>query len=849
MLKLTLRGLWSRKLRSALTFVVVMLGVSLMSGTLVLTDTIRQTFDDLFADVNRGTDVHVRGVTLFEAPFGGETQRPRLDEETVERIEAVDGVAVAEPSIQGYAQIIDEDGEPIGDPGFGPPTFGGNWGTVDELNPFTLVEGGRAPEAEDELVIDKRSADEAGFDVGDTVAVQTQSGVERYELVGIARFGTAGSPGGATFALTTLPAAQERIAQPGEIDSVSIVADEGVGQRELADRVQAELGDEVEVLTGTEITEEDQDEIEEALQFFTGFLTAFAVIALVVGAFVIYNSLTILVAQRNREMALLRAVGATRSQVLKAVLLEAVMIGGLASIAGFALGLGVASGLKAMLDAFGFDLPAGGTVVRAGAVVAAIVSGFVVTVASAVIPAVRASRVSPLAAMRDVAVERSTHLRIRFVIAVGVAVLGALSLISGVSGDGGVLAVGVGVFLVFVAAVLFGPVFARRTVRILGAPISAAKGMTGELARENAARNPKRTAATASALMIGVGVIAFFLAFNSSLRASIDDVIDDQFVGDFAVNTGTFGFGGLPPDLSERLNDLPEVDVASGIRGVQARVDGNNTFASGIDPLPGFELFDIAPIRGNADDLAEPDTIAVFEGRAEDKGWSVGDEIEVIFPQHGATRLRIAMIYDNKELAGDYTVGTPTLDRYVPDPADFAVLVRLADGVDPESGRRALERVADDYPTGELLDIDEFKDAQAEQFTPILGLVTVLMLLTIIIALLGIMNTLALSVLERTRELGLLRAVGATRRQIRTMIRWESVVITVLGSTIGLALGLFFAWAIGRALEEDGFTTYQIPYGGVVAVVIVSALFGMLAALYPAWRAGRLDVLEAIATE
>jgi putative ABC transport system permease protein len=848
MLRLTLRGLWSRKLRTALTFVVVMLGVSLMAGTLVLTDTIRKTFDDLFADVNRGTDVYVRGVTQFESSFG-DTQRPRLDDSIVEDIEVTDGVAIAEPSVQGYAQIIGKEGEPIGDPGFGPPTFGGNWSTVDELNPFTLVEGGRAPEADDELVIDKRSADDAGFEVGDTVSVQTQTGLEEYELVGVARFGTADSPGGATFALMTLPAAQQRVARPGMVDSVSIVADDGVGQRELADRVQAQLGDDAEVLTGAEITEENQDDIEQGLQFFTGFLTAFAVIALVVGAFVIYNSFTILVAQRNREMALLRAVGASRGQVLRGVLLEAVIIGSLASVAGFLLGLAVTGGLRAVMDAFGFDLPAGDIIVRPGAVLVAVLSGFIVTVTSAVVPAVRAARVLPIAAMRDVAVERTTRVRIRLVIAIGVAVLGALSLVSGVAGDGGIQAVGLGVLLIFTAAVLFGPVFARPTVQLIGAPLPAVKGMVGQLARQNAARNPKRTAATASALLIGVAIIAFFLAFNSSLRASIDNVVDDQFVGDFAVETGTFGFGGLPPELAERLNELPEVEIATGIRGVQARIDESNTFATGVDPVPAFELFDLAPIQGTSADLAEPDTIAVFEGRAEDKGWSVGDEIDVVFPQYGSTKLRIAMLYANKEIAGDYTIGFATLERYVPDPADFVVFARLADGVDPEEARPALQAVTDDYPTGELLDIEEYKDATAEQFTPILGLVTVLMLLTIIIAVLGIMNTLALSVLERTRELGLVRAVGGTRQQIRSMIRWESVVITVLGSTIGLGLGLFFAWSIGKALEEDGFTTYQVPYVGVAAVVVTSALFGMLAALYPAWRAGRLDVLDAIATE
>jgi putative ABC transport system permease protein len=847
-LKVTWRGLWSHKLRTALTFAVVMLGVSLMAGTLVLTDTIRTTFTDLFADVNRGTDVYVRGVTQFESSFG-DTQRPRLDDGIVDDIEAIDGVADAEPSVLGYAQIIDREGEPIGDPGFGPPTFGGSWITVDALNPFTLVEGGRAPEADDEVVIDKRSADEAGFDVGDAVSVQTQTGVEDYELVGVARFGTADSPGGASFALTTLAAAQQRVAQPGTIDSVSIVADEGVGQRELADRVQGELGDTAEVLTGAEITEENQDDIEQGLQFFTAFLTAFAVIALVVGAFVIYNSFTILVAQRNRETALLRAVGASRSQVLRGVLLEAVVIGSLASIAGFVLGLAVTGALRAMMDAFGFDLPGGGTVVRPAAVLIAILSGFVVTVASAVVPATRAARVPPLAALRDVAVERTTRVRLRLVIAVAVAALGALALASGVAGDGGIEAVGLGVVLIFTAAVLFGPVFARPTVQLIGAPLPALKGVTGRLARQNAARNPKRTAATASALMIGVGIIAFFLAFNSSLRASIATIVDDQFVGDFAVGSGSFAFGGLPPELSERLAELPEVDIATGLRGVQAEVADSATFATGLDPVPAFELFDFAPVQGTPADLAEPDTIAVFEGRAEDKGWSVGDEIDVVFPQHGPTELRIAMLYENKEIAGDYAIGVPTLDRYVPDPVDFIVFARLAEGVDREAARPALEAVTDDYPTAELLDIEEYKDATAEQFTPILGLVTVLMLLTIIIAVLGIMNTLALSVLERTRELGLVRAVGGTRRQVRAMIRWESVVITLLGSTIGLGLGLFFAWSIGKALQDDGFTTFRVPYGGVAAVVVVSALFGMLAALYPAWRAGRLDVLDAIASE
>jgi putative ABC transport system permease protein len=467
---------------------------------------------------------------------------------------------------------------------------------------------------------------------------------------------------------------------------------------------------------------------------------------------------------------------------------------------------------------------------------------------SAFVPALRAARVSPLAAMRDVAVEARTRMRLRLGVAVVVTLLGCWSLYSGVAGEGGVAAVGIGVLLLFTAAVLYGPVFTPHAVKVVGAPLPAIKGITGQLAKENATRSPRRTAASASALLIGVAIIAFFLAFNSSLRASIDDIIDDQFVGDFTVTSGTgFGFSSLPLELTDRLNELPEVDVAVGLQGVPARIAASETFAIGLDPALAFELFDIAPVAGDVDDLAEPDTIAVFDGRAEDKDWSVGDLIDAQFPQYnGAAKLRIVALYENKELAGDYTLGTPTLDKYVPDQADFWVFLRLAEGVTPEEARGAITAITDEYPTAELRDLDEFKEDQAAQFTPILGLVTVLMLLTILIAVLGIMNTLALSVLERTRELGLVRAVGGTRAQVRTMIRWESVIVALLGSLCGLGLGLFFAWSIGKALEEDGFTTYQVPYVGVVVVVILSGLFGMAAALYPAWRAGRLDVLEAI---
>ena len=531
MFRATIKDLSARKLRLLTTSIAVLLGVAFMAGTLVLTDTIGQTFDDLFADVNSGTDAYVRGEAAFEADeLGG--QRARLDESLADTIGGIDGVAVAAPSIQAYAQIVDKDGEPMGDPEMGAPTYGANWLADDDLNPFELA-AGRAPEAADEVVIDQGSAKAAGYQVGDDASVLTQAGEQAVTIVGIATFGGTDSPGGASFALFTLDAAETYLTAPGKVDAIKVVAADGVSDEQVVERIAQVVPDQVEVLTGAEITAEDQSDIKEGLGFFNTFLLTFALIALFVGSFIIYNSFSILVAQRGRDMALLRAIGASRRQVLGSVLLEAVVVGLIASVVGLAAGVGVASGLKVMLTTMGIDIPAGGIVLTSSTVVISLIAGLGVSIASALLPARRASRVAPVAAMRDVAVDSSGSSRRRAVIGTVVTGLGGASIAQGLfaGGDAALMAVGLGVALVFLGVAVLGPILARPLSRVLGSPLPHLKGMSGTLARENAMRNPKRTSATAAALMIGVALVGFITILASSTKASIGDSLDSSFKG------------------------------------------------------------------------------------------------------------------------------------------------------------------------------------------------------------------------------------------------------------------------------------------------------------------------------
>ncbi|MGH9182186.1 MAG: FtsX-like permease family protein, partial [Acidimicrobiales bacterium] len=502
--------------------------------------------------------------------------------------------------VQGYTQLVDKDGEALGDPNMGAPTFGGNWTEVEDLNPFTLT-AGRAPQADDEVVIDKGSADKAGYEVGDRATVLTAGAPLAVTVVGVARFGTADSAGGTSYVMFPTAVAQRLVGRPGKFSAIAVVAEDGVSQQELAERIDQALPPGIEVLTGEQITEENQSDIKEQLSFFNIFLLIFAVVALFVGSFIIYNSFSIIVAQRTREMALLRAVGASRRQVTGSVMAEALVIGLLASVVGLAAGVGVAAGLKALLAGFGIEIPAGGIVLGPRTVIVSLIAGLGVSVVSAVVPARKAAKVSPLAALRDVAVDDSGRSRRRAVAGGVVVGVGALALFSGLfgGGDNAAATVGFGAFLIFLGVAVLGPLIARPVSAMLGAPLSRLAGMTGTLARQNAMRNPRRTSATAAALMIGVGLVGFITVFAASAKESLRSAVDDSLAADLVVDSGSFGFGGLSPDLAVRLNALPAVAAASGTRIGLVDIDGSTEYLLAVDPRTYPEVVDLKVTAGS----------------------------------------------------------------------------------------------------------------------------------------------------------------------------------------------------------------------------------------------------------
>jgi putative ABC transport system permease protein len=845
MLKLSLRDIRAHLGRYALTFLAVAIGVAFIGGILTMTDTITRTFDDLFADVNAGTDAQVRGVGQFEAgaDMGGNEMRPRIDESLVGDVLDVDGVADAEAYVQGYARLIDKDGDPVGNPDFGAPTFGSSWGEVDDLNPFQLIGDGQAPTGPDEIVLDKASADTTGYEVGDTAKFQTQAGGGEATVVGIATFGTADSPFGASFVMFDLATAEELLAEPGRVDAIGVVADDGVSQPDIRDRVADQLdadGDEVEVITGEDLTKENQDDAAQSFSFFRTLLLAFAFISVVVGSFVIYTSFSFIVAQRQRQSALLRAVGAGRGQILWSVVAEALFIGIFASIVGYGLGVVLAMGLATRAVDDGATLA-----LEPGSVAIGMVVGILVTLFSAFFPAWRASRVPPVAAMRNVAIDRSSRSVVRLILGLLVLALGVLNLISGLGG-GGIAVAGTGVALIFGALVILGPIAARPAAAVLGWPIPRIKGIVGRLAQQNAARNPKRTSATGSALMIGLGIVTLVLVMNSSIRASIDDLVDERFQGDYVLDAGTgFAGPGLPTEVAAEINDLPEVDAAAGTRFGLAEIDGSTQGIGGIDPETGFDLFDVGVVAGNVEDLDE-DGIAVFDEKAEDEGWKVGDTLDVKFAETGEKTFTIAALLETKDLTGTFVMSPAAFDANIPTSGDSQIWVRLADGVSLAQGKDALEPIVEQFPTAELQNLDEFKETTKEPFNFLLVLMGVLLTLTVIIAMIGIVNTLILSVAERTREIGLTRAVGATRRQIRSSIRWEALLIAAFGLLAALGVGIFFGWVLVQALEDEGFSSFVIPFGTLIFVTLVMGGLTLLAAVFPAWRAGRRPILTAI---
>lgn len=849
MWKTTIRGIRAHKVRLVSTTLAIILGVAFMAGTLVFTDTVGKSFDDLFADANAGVDVAVRGERTIDATSFSST-RPNLPAMTLAEVEGVDGVDVAVGYVEGYAQLVGADGEAIGDPASGAPTFGQSWIDADDLNPWTLAEGS-APSGPDQVVIDRGSSKKGELAVGDRVTVLTGSAPRDFTVSGLVTWGEADSPLGASAAIFDLSTAQEVLRLDGKLTNVYATAEPGVGQDALAASVQAAVGDEVEVVTGAALTAEGQQDIAEALGFFNTFLLAFALVALFVGAFIIYNTFSIVVAQRTRELALLRALGASRGQVVRSVMIEATVVGAVASALGLLAGIGISFVLRGLMKAVGFDIPSTGTVILPASMITAFVTGFVITMVAALLPAWRGSRVPPIAALRDVAVDRSSTSAVRVVTGLVIGGLGVSAILLGLFGGGGGAAglVGLGAAVTFIGVFVLGPVIARPVVSLLGAPIAWARGVTGRLAGENARRNPKRTASTAVALTIGVSLVAFISIFAASATSSIDATIDQNFSGDLVLTAGGFGPGaGFSPELAAAVADVDGVAAVAEVRFGQAEIDGEGAFYSAVDPAQATQVFDIGVQEGSIDTLATTG-IAVFDDLAAEKGWQVGDTLTVTFSETGAVELPLVATYDRQDIAGPMAVGLGTHEANTGEQLDLQAAIKLTDGADPAAMRSAIESVADAYPNVKVQDLTQYKEAQAAQINQMLSLIYALLFLAVLIALIGIANTLTLSIHERTRELGLLRAVGLSRSQLRAAVRWESVIIALFGTALGLGVGLFFGWALVRAMSSQGFTTLDVPVAGLAVITVVAAVAGVLAGLWPAWKASRLDILGAIASE
>jgi putative ABC transport system permease protein len=700
----TFKGLLAHKTRFVSTFLAVFLGVAFLAGTLVLTDTIQTSFNDLFGDVYRGTDAYVRSTVKVQGEGPGDDIRKTLDDSLVATVKSVDGVADAQPTIQAnHTQVVGSDGKALGSPGQGAPTFGANWVDNKRLNPFNISEG-RAPTADNEVVIDKSSATKGHLRVGDTISIVLPSDTapQKFQLVGIAKFGTADSPLGASYSMFTLPTAEKFLTAPGKIDAIRVQAQPGVSQTDVTSRISRALPAETEALTGEQITKETQDQIAQNISFISIFFTAFAVVAVVVGGFVIYNTFSIIVAQRGREMALLRSIGAARRQVLTSVVGEALMVGLFASALGVLGGVGVGAGLKALFSALGFDLPATGLVVSVGTITTGMVVGTVVTLLAAIIPAIRASRVPPIAALREVAVERTAASKGRIItggviLVLGVLniiiitggvilVLGVLNIINGVLGSGSGGAVGLGVVGVLVGTVVLGPVVAKPASRVIGVAAPAVKGVTGSIARENAMRNPRRTAATANALLIGVGIVSLITVLYGSLRTSIDNQIDQAFTGDVTITAGGFGRGGVSPTLAQTLNQLPEVDAAAAMRFGIVGKDDNGTAITAIDPASFTKVVDMELKEGDlstlgADGIAVSDSYDVKQPDGSNRKFHVGDKIAVDFLETGRQMFTVKAVFHRSGITSDKVISTQAMDANIPNSLDAFDFVKFKSGV------------------------------------------------------------------------------------------------------------------------------------------------------------------------
>jgi putative ABC transport system permease protein len=837
MRNVTIKGLLAHKLRLALTALAIVLGVTFIAGTLILTDTLHNTFSNLFGNVYSKIDFEVRGVAQLSQTGANATRNP-MPESLLTTIRGVPGVQSAYGSVEGYAQFVAHDGKAISNSNA--PNLAIDFDPNPEISQLRLIHG-RAPATSDEVVMDAGTASKYHFSVGQTVRVLSIAGPPRtFTISGIAEFGTSANLAGASLAAFTLPTAQEIIGRVGQLDTINLVTDPGADKAAVQRAIERVLPPGTEVVTGQTVINEQTTAVDQALGFFNTALLVFALISLFVGAFTIFNTFSIIVGQRTRELALLRVVGASRRQVFRSVLGEAAIVGLLSSLVGLGLGVLAAWGLEALLRGFGITLPTGPIAFRARTVVVAIVVGVGVTVVSALGPARRAIRIPPVAALSDRPADTDAAPHRRFVWGGAVLLAGIVLLAAGLSA-GKVAVVGVGAAAIFVGVAMLAPVVARPLSGLIGRPL-AGFGIPGKLGRENSMRSPRRTAQTASALMVGLALVSAISVFGASASRSATASVDQAIRADLLITANS---GQMSKAVPELASAVPGVTSSATVYRGQFLFRGSlETLTSG----PATNLTDTVIFRmtaGSVSSLAGNEMM-IDNTTANSDHLKVGDLVPVKFAKSGATEIRIGGIYQANSVIMSYLVSDSYFLSHFERQNPGAVLLRT--GGSAEVTQR-VEHALAAFPNLKIQTRHEFEQAAVNTVNELLGLVYALLALAVIIALIGIVNTLLLSVFERTREIGLLRAVGMRRHQVRSMIRSESVILALFGAVIGIVVGTGLGVALVSALRQQGITETVVPAARLILFLIIAGLLGLLAATWPARRAASLDILSAIATE
>ena len=850
MIGVALKGLLGRKLRATLTAFAIVLGVAMISGSFILTDTLSKSFDGIYEESYKSTDAIVTSKVAIKTA-DGDTEAPPFSAGVLAKIADLPGVRDAQGSIEDEARLIDEAGKPIGkvDDGL---ALALDTSADQTTNPFKLV-AGEWPRGDGEIAIDKSTAEKEGFEIGQIVGVLADGPVAEYRIAGIVGFGSVDSIGGASITVFDLETGRRVFDKVGQLDVIRVAAEPGTTEAELVRQISPLLSETTQVKSAEAQAAADSKSTQDDMSLIKYILIGFGGIALFVGSFVIANTLAITVAQRMRELATLRTLGASRRQVLGSVVLESVAIGVIGSLVGLFLGLGIAVGLMQLLAAAGIELPSSTLVFAPRTVLISLGVGTLIAVLASLRPAMRATRIEPIAAVREGSVMPASRFA-RYAVGVSAVVFAAsLGLFSyGVFASGldvlvRIVSLVLGVLLLFVSVAMVASRVVRPLALVLGTPGARIGGAAGKLARQNAVRNPSRTASTAAAVMIGLALITFVSVIGQGVRTSFTGAVNELFVADYAVSSG---FEPVSSKAAAAVAETPGV-VVSELRGGDARLAGDKIHVSGVDAnLPKVVNLTWQSGSGNVAARLGKNGAFVTDRYAADNSLQLGSAITVKTPTGKTLALHVEGILDAPKGGspfGEVSISKPTFDSSFANHDNELTLLNI-DGGTSAANTALLEKSLVAFPDLTVDTRDEFKDRQLGDLTTTLNMLYLLLGLSVVVSLFGVINTLVLSVFERTRELGMLRAIGMTRRQTRRMIRHESIVTALIGAALGIGVGMFLAAITTLALSDYG-VVFAVPYGTVTVFVGVAVLAGMLAAILPARRAAKLNVLEALQYE